>query len=132
MSSKVIGSILFLLALVVVQTAEAGFSTNGRMQSKNLNLSIGGVLENNGQLIGLDAANLSCDRLTGKGLISAPQITIKAKTFAFTGVIECDGKCTITTSSPFNERMFKKRGNGEFVIIIEESPAKQPLVIHSP
>lgn len=94
------------------------------MQSKNLNLSIGGTLDNNGELIGTESATLSCDTLSGKGLLSSPQISIKTKIFAYTGTIDCSGKCTIITNSPFDDKMFKRQGGGEFIIIIDENPVK--------
>lgn len=97
--------------------AEAGFSNAGVMQSKNLYLTVSGTLDNSGQLIGTESATFSCDTITGKGLIKSPQIVLKAKLFAFKGTIECSGKCTITTSAPFDEKMFKRKGGGEFVII---------------
>jgi filamentous hemagglutinin len=103
-----------------------GFSNGGRMHSKNLNLSIGGTLDNNGELIGTESAAISCDTLSGKGLISSPQISIKTKLFAYTGTIDCNGKCTITTSSPFDQKMFKRSGGGEFIIIVDKT-AKQAV-----
>jgi|GEM_PF-4006776 len=122
LSCSVFGSLIFLSALFFVQNIEAGYSNNGRMQSKNLNLSIGGTLDNNGELIATESANLSCDTLSGEGLISSPQISIKTKVFAYTGKIDCSGKCTITASSPFDEQMFISSGGGEFIIIIDENP----------
>lgn len=118
LSFSIFGKLLFLLTLLCVQNVEAGFSNSGRMQSRNLNLSIGGTLDNNGELIGTETATLSCDTFSGKGLLSSPQISIKTKIFAYTGTIECSGKCTIITSSPFDENMFKRSGEGEFVIIV--------------
>jgi hypothetical protein len=92
------------------------------MQSKNLNLSIVGTLDNNGELVGTESATLSCDTLSGKGVLSSPQISIKTKIFAYTGTIDCNGKCTIITNSPFDDKMFKRKGKGEFIIIIDENP----------
>lgn len=123
-SFSMFGSLFFLLTLLCVQNVEAGFSNSGRMQSKNLNISVGGTLDNNGELIGTESANLSCDTLSGKGLIRSPQISIKTKIFAFTGTIDCDGQCTIITSAPFDDKMFKRKGKGEFIIIVDENPGK--------
>ncbi|MCE5316423.1 MAG: hypothetical protein LLG04_03545 [Parachlamydia sp.] len=119
------GSLIFFLTLLCVQNVEAGFSNSGRMQSKNLNLSIGGTLDNNGELNGSETATLSCETLSGKGLIKSPQISIKTKIFAYTGTIECSETCTIVASKSFDESMFKRKGNGEFVIIIEEKNDKK-------
>ncbi len=124
LSFSIFASLIFLFTLMCVQHAEAGFSNNGRMQSKNLNLSIGGTLDNNGDLIGKESVTLSCDTLSGNGLICSPQISIKTKIFAYNGTIDCSGKCTITTSSPFDETMFKSQGGGEFIIILEENRVK--------
>ena len=122
LSSTLFGSIIFLLTLLCMQHVEAGFSNAGRMQSKNLNLSVGGTLDNNGELIGIESIHASCETLSGKGLISSPQITIKTQIFAYTGTIDCSGKCTIITSQPFNEKIFKRGGRGEFIIIIDKNP----------
>lgn len=111
----------FGFTLFAMQNVEAGFSNNGRMQSKNLNLSIGGTLDNNGELIGVESLTLSSDTLSGKGLISSPHISINTKTFAFTGTIECNGTCTIITRHSFDARMFKRRGAGEFIIVVDEN-----------
>ncbi len=114
-------AIVFLFTLFCIQNVEAGYSNNGRMQAKNLNLSVGGTLDNNGELIGTESANLSCDTLSGKGFIRSPQISIETNIFAFTGTIDCGNKCTIISKTPFDEKMFKRKGDGEFVILIENS-----------
>ena len=121
LSFSAIGCLLFMLTFFYIQNVEAGFSNNGRMQSNHLNLSVGGTLDNNGVLIGTESATISCDTLSGKGLLQSPQISIKAKIFAYTGTIDCNGKCTIITSIPFDESMFKRTGGGEFIIVIDES-----------
>ncbi len=123
--------LLFLFAYSI--HAEAAFSNNGRMQSTDLNLSIGGTLDNDGELIGVETAKISCETLTGKGLIRAPDILIKAKFFAFTGTIDCSNTCTIITSAPFNEAMCQRTGGGEWIVIIHEAwdtplPLSQPLL----
>jgi hypothetical protein len=121
---------IYLITVFCSQNAEAGFSNSGKMQSKNLNLTVGGTLDNNGELIGTESANIGCDTLSGKGVIRSPQITIQSKLFAYTGIIDCSGKCIITVSSPFNEKMFKRKGGGEFIIIIDEKFDKQANVQH--
>lgn len=120
------GSLFFFLTLLCVHNAEAGsFSNSGRMKSNNLNLSIGGTLDNNGELTGVETATISCETLSGKGLIKSPQISIKTKIFAFTGTIDCGETCTITANKSFDESMFKRKGEGEFVIIIDEKADKK-------
>jgi hypothetical protein len=119
LSIKTMGYLLFVFTFLCIQNVEAGFSNNGRMQSKNLNLNIGGTLDNNGELIGTESATIVCDTISGKGLLSSPQISLKAKVFAYTGTIDCAGKCTIVTASAFNEGMFKRTGGGEFVIVVD-------------
>lgn len=125
MKFSLFGSLLFFLALLSTQNAEAGFSNNGRMQSTNLNLNVGGTLDNNGELIGTESAKISCDTLSGKGVITSPEISIKTGIFAYTGKIECSGKCIIIAKSPFNEKMFKRSGKGEFIIIIDKKAIEQ-------
>lgn len=123
-----ISGLICLLTVFCAQHVEAGFSNSGRMQSKNLNISVGGTLDNNGELIGSETATLSCDTLSGKGLIRSPQMTIKAKIFAYTGTIDCTGKCTIISSTPFDEKIFKREGKGEYIIVIDENFGKQTQV----
>lgn len=117
--------LIFLLTFFCFQNAEAGFNNAGRMQSKNLHLSIGGTLDNSGELIGTESAYISCDTITGKGAIRSPQIQLEAAIFAFTGTIDCSGKCTIVTSKSFDERMFKRTGGGEFTVVIDENLGKR-------
>ncbi|MBA2728359.1 MAG: hypothetical protein H0U49_09335 [Parachlamydiaceae bacterium] len=133
LSSSLFGSLIFLSTLLSMQNVEAGFSNSGRMQSKNISLSIGGTLDNNGELIGTESATLSCDTLSGKGLLSSPQISIKTEVFAYTGKIDCSGKCTIIANRPFDDKMFKRSGGGEFVIIIDDNPVNKTAkqAIHS-
>lgn len=123
---KLLGALFFLLSLFCVQKIEAGFSNSGRMQSRILTLSVGGTLDNNGELIGTESAALSCDTFAGKGLLSSPQISIRTNTFAYTGKIDCSGKCTIIASSPFNQKMFRRSGGGEFIVIIDKDPLNYP------
>lgn len=104
--------------MVCIQSLEAGFSNGGRFQSTNLQLNVGGTLENNGELIGTASADITCDTITGKGAIRSPHIIIRTQTFAFKGVIDCHGKCTIIVGTPFDANMFKRRGGGEFIIVV--------------
>lgn len=118
---------LFLIlgcVLLCATHAHAGFSNGGTMKSNNLNLSIGGTLDNNGSLIGTQSAYIKCDTITGKGLISSPQITLKAKIFAYTGTIDCSGICTIITSSPVDVNLFKRTGGGQFVYVVDANQVK--------
>ena len=68
-----------------------------------------------GKQITLSAGNL----FEGTGLIKAPTIEISTKCFEFTGTIDCSGTCTIKSEEPFDAKMFKRTGGGEFIIIIE-------------
>jgi len=108
----------FILALLCFSNAEAGFTNNGRMQGNNLNISVNGTLDNNGELIGHQSMNLSSDTISGSGLIRSPEMSIKTKIFAFTGTIDCLGKCSITSATPFDENMFKRSGNGVITITV--------------
>ena len=117
--------LIFSLFLLFYTSLYAGFFNSGTMQSKSLNLSIGGTLENNGELIGIESARISCDTFSGKGILRAPDIQLKTAVFAYTGTIDCSGKCTITTSESFNQKMFKRRGGGEFKIIIDKNLGEQ-------
>lgn len=121
LSNTFFRTLIFLSVLFCMQNVKADFSTNSRMQAKYLQLSVGGTLNNNGELFGTESATLSCDTFSGKGLLRSPQISIKTKTFAYTGKIDCSGKCTIIASKPFNKKMFKHTGGGELIIIIDEN-----------
>ncbi|MFY7843475.1 MAG: hypothetical protein ACOVOR_05645 [Rhabdochlamydiaceae bacterium] len=96
---------------------EAGFFNTGTMHTRHLILSTKGTLDNSGKLIGTESASISCDNLSGKGLISSPQISINTNVFNYTGTIECSGKCTIVVNNSFDANMFKRQGGGEFIII---------------
>jgi hypothetical protein len=63
-------------------------------------------------------------------VIRSPQIVINSKIFAYTGTIDCSGKCIITAGSAFNEKMFKRKGKGEFIIVIDEQLGKQAGAKH--
>ncbi|MGA8163561.1 MAG: hypothetical protein WB791_00870 [Waddliaceae bacterium] len=120
-SFSAIGCLLAAAASFCLQHVEAGFSNPGRMESKHLNIDIHGTLDNNGELIGRESATISCDTISGKGLIQAPEISLTTKIFAFTGTIECSEKCTIVTSASFDEKMFENTGEGEFIIVVDEN-----------
>jgi hypothetical protein len=116
---------LFILVAVLsgVASVEAGFTNTGTFQSRNLNLNFGGTLQNDGQLLASETAKLGCDVLAGTGLIRSPQITIKTSVFAYTGIIDCSGVCTIFTAQAFDDNMFSKVGGGEFIVVVDESLA---------
>lgn len=121
-------SLLCLYCLFFMQSVQAGsFINSGRMQLRNVNISVNWTFDNNGELIGTDTANIECETITGKGVIRSPQISIKTKIFAYTGTIDCSEKCTITVSTPFKDTMFKRKGKGEFTVIIDESLEKKPV-----
>ncbi len=117
----------FLTALLLVAAClQAGFTNSGCLQTKNLNLKVGDLLDNNGQLIGIESITVEADKIVGKGLIRSPQITIRTALFAFTGTIDCSEKCTIYVKEPFNERMFHRAGKGKFQIIVDKNLGKTP------
>ena len=114
-------SLIFISTLLVSQKVEAGFSNSGIMKSKSINLSVGCNLENDGGLFGAESVNLCCDTFSGKGLVKSPQIVIKTNNFNFTGEINCSGKCMIIATTYFDDQMFKRSGDGEFVIVFHEN-----------
>jgi hypothetical protein len=124
--SSTVACAALMLAGLVSNPLEAGFSNTGEMESPNLSMQIAGTLENDGVLIGNESAYLECETLTGTGYIIAPLVEIKANIFAYTGTIECEKQCVITTSQAFEEDMFTKAGEGEFIVIVDpEYKAKE-------
>lgn len=108
-----------LVLFLSTTQVECGFSNHGIWRSENINLVVNGTLENEGELIGSNSATLCCETLSGSGLIQAPQIIIKTKAFAYTGKIDCSGKCLVIASHIFDEHMFERSGDGEFVILYD-------------
>jgi len=121
MGSSLIGyvSIALALSFLALQNVEGGFTVNGRFQSDNLQIHIGGTLEVNGELIGHNSATIYCRAVAGKGLIQSPSIFLQTQEFAFTGTVHCEGVCTIIAKVPFDETGFKRSGNGEFIVLID-------------
>lgn len=114
-----------LLSLALSGPLAAGnFSTSGKVQMNHLYLAVEGTLNNDGHLIGTHSANLLCHTLAGSGVIKSPEVMIKAHVFAFTGVIDCSGKCMIIAKRAFDESLFTRRGGGEFIIVVDESIGK--------
>ena len=103
----------FFLAVTIgvlsISTVSAGFYNGGTFQSKNLNLNIGGTLENNGSLIGTESANVTCGTFAGdkNGLLKSPVITLTTDVFNYKGTIECSDQCTIYVKEAFNKKIFK-------------------------
>lgn len=94
----------------------------GTIRGNNLNMSVGKEYLADGQMIAANEIKLKCGQVfKGEGLMKAPVIDIKTKKFEFTGTIECDQTCTITVQEPFDESQFKRLGQGQFTIIIDEN-----------
>jgi hypothetical protein len=84
-----------------------------------LNFNVGQAFTNDSEMTAGQKINLQCGGiLSGNGLFKAPEIEITAKTFRFTGTIECTGTCKISTQEPFDATMFKRKGNGKFIIAV--------------
>lgn len=80
------------------------------------------TLRADGNIGAQKTVSIRCSKLlSGKGLVSAPEITIVANKFDFKGTIECSGKCIITTKDPFDAKMFTRKGEGQFIINIDPS-----------
>lgn len=127
MKLRFLSSLLFaVLSFSAPLNLAADFNNTSRLVSDNVRLNVSGQYENSGQIIGRNSICLNCDALTGNGRIRAPKITIKTKVFNFTGSISCSETCTIITSEPFDEKMFKRKGGGKFEIIVNsDEPSKK-------
>jgi hypothetical protein len=119
--SRLLASLLLFCLICTKEQANASYINNGRLEARNLNLTIGGALENEGELVGKEAVHIVCDTFLGKGLIQGPKINLKTNLFVYKGVINCSERCVITTSQPFDESMFVRQGKGEFVFVIDEN-----------
>jgi len=74
----------------------------------------------NGSIKSWQKINVHCASLQGTGTLKAPEIFILAKTFNFTGTIDCSKKCTIIVCNDdfdFDQNMFMKKGEGRLNII---------------
>ena len=119
-------SILGVLAVLAPQVGAAGgFSSSGRFVSETLRLSVSGVLESSGEMIGHKAAYISCEEFTGKGTLRSPQIELRAGKFSYTGTIDCSERCVITVREAFDTKMFTRKGGGEFLIVLDPDVLKK-------
>ena len=90
------------------------------MPETNVNLSSEKDLFANGKLKAREKIKITCgETFSGNGYLDAPIITITAKKFDFTGTIQCDVECVITTREKFDSTMFTRRGEGKFIINID-------------
>ena len=105
--------LISLLILLSINHCDAQFVNSGTIRSTNSNISAD-TFVNTGTLEGLDNVDLECLVLVGDGLIKGPIINIIAKSFEYTGKIECDGECIITTDTPVENLKFTKVGRGKF------------------
>ncbi len=75
-------------------------------------------LSNTGSITAGSTLNIvASETLSGSGSFSAPNISIKAKTFSFTGSINCSLRCIIKLDEPIHLNAFSANGSGEFLII---------------
>jgi len=97
------------------------FNLRSEVSGGSINMTVGSDMVNDDKMVGVEI-NLQCGgKFTGKGYLEAPIINITATKFDFTGTIKCGGKCIITVKEPFNQKMFKRLGKGEFLIKIDPS-----------
>lgn len=100
----------------------------GTWQGQNINLDTD-MTVNTGKIVAVESIDLTAkEELSGDGLIEAPVIHISVKTFTFTGTINCSKTCVITAETPFDQSMFKREGNGEFIIKIEEKKTASDFI----
>ncbi len=93
----------------------------GSFVSNRVNMNVGNHLNVDGLIHGRESVHLSSGGdICGDGTIKGPEIIIDAEEFEFTGTIECDGVCIITTTQPFDHTMFKQRGKGTFSFRVDD------------
>jgi len=114
---KSIKNILLLTCVLVACSAQAAWVNSGIFEANDLYLNSTKIL-NDGSFIGGHSVNIDCTELAGKGLIKSPSINIATEVFNYTGTIECLDYCEINAKQPFNEKMFIRKGKGQFKITI--------------
>lgn len=96
------------------------FFAQANMQSPVIDLNIARDMILDGNFIAEKTVNLFCGQtLIGSGCIKSPDIKITCGRFDFKGKIICNGTCTIISKEAFDEKMFKREGNGNFIIKID-------------
>ncbi len=80
-------AVICMITLFCSYQIEACFSINGRIQSKKLNFFVGGTLDNNGELIGTETANINCETLSGKGVIDLLKSLLKQNYLLIQGLL---------------------------------------------
>lgn len=113
---------LFLvLAFLTASNAIASFS------SPVINLKAGSNIMADGQFLASKKLMLTAgEEVGGNGYMESPEIEITTKKFTFTGIIKCDGKCTIKTQVPVDQKKFKREGKGEFVFTVVAPEPEKP------
>lgn len=106
---------MFLLLSAALMISGLGHGCS--MRSPMINFSAGKSIVADGEFIASKKIMFTAgEEFKGKGLLEAPDIEITAKTFLFSGTIDCSGTCKIRTEVPFDETMFKRKGSGNFII----------------
>ncbi|BDC34714.1 hypothetical protein Noda2021_06720 [Candidatus Dependentiae bacterium Noda2021] len=125
-------SIVKILIIFTLHSAIfAEMVTNqGKIQSKNLIIQTDSFDADGGEYVASEMIKIdSKSHVRGNGLLKAPKIRIKTKKFEFAGTISCDVLCVIITEEPFNHKMFKQTGRGQFSFITEPMPDPVNLAI---
>jgi len=118
-------ALLFSLQLCSIMCTSQ-FINSGVMVSRAINFASNNV-QAGGCFIARESISVTCmETFSGNGQLRAPVITIKADTFAFTGIIECGESCTIITRKPFDQRMFTREGTGAFLISVDPDLDLEP------
>ena len=105
---------------VMANFGSANCDNAGTMSLTNSNFRVRETFNNTGKVIAQETNECVCGTLTGDGLFKGHIINIIAKDFQFSGVIECDGECHITTAKPFDHSICTFSGNGTVEFIIDE------------
>lgn len=88
-------------------------------------ISVGKNMSADGIYIDSDKLSITVGgTFKGSGYCKSPEIYITVGKFEFTGTIHCDGVCVIISKESFDENLFKRSGNGKFVINIISNEIK--------
>jgi hypothetical protein len=117
--SRITGA--FLIFFSCFAWAGISIDESSGFYSRQLTLTQNDLLAD-GNFFAEQSIDVSCSEIIrGRGRLKAPTLHIVTKNFAFTGTIECSGTCEIISQEPFNQKMFKRKGPGRFIIKIDPS-----------
>lgn len=126
--SRKLSILLFLMGIYNSLFADALYEFNMGTEVAATIEKNGGRIQHDGDAYAMKKYSIQADTYAGAGYVEAPTVIIRVKKFDFSGTIKCSGTCIIHAEEPFNETMFKREGNGKFVVSTgSNAPAPQKI-----